>query len=153
MNLFRDFWHWLQKSLNKFIRYDLPVNSELALVTFSGNGSVKLEHAMTKLTSDNVRATLVDTIPGKYHLSSEKSDSICFQCVASDIKGLLIDEESPLHMIFVISDKGKIVEEHGDYEDTISIILLKCHLINKRRMYQSVNKPAIIFAPLLSCSI
>ena len=40
-------WGWISKAAQKFIRYDLPVNSNLAIVTFSNTS--KVEHSMTQV--------------------------------------------------------------------------------------------------------
>ena len=45
-------WKWINKAAQKFIRYDLPVNSNLAIVTFSNES--KVEHNMVQVHSDQV---------------------------------------------------------------------------------------------------
>ena len=45
-------WKWINKAAQKFIRYDLPINSNLAIVTFSNNS--KVEHSMIQVHSDQV---------------------------------------------------------------------------------------------------
>lgn len=39
-------WKWVNKAAQKFIRYDLPINSNLAIVTFSNNSKVN-KHFLT----------------------------------------------------------------------------------------------------------
>ncbi len=69
-------WKWINKAAQKFIRYDLPLHSNLAIVTFS-NGS-KVAHGMSAIHSDEARARLADTVPDKYHLT--QSDVKCLLC-------------------------------------------------------------------------
>ena len=42
-----DHWRWIHKAAHKFIRYDLPVNSNLAILTF--NDKAKLEHPLVQV--------------------------------------------------------------------------------------------------------
>ena len=74
-------WKWINKAAQKFIRYDLPVNSNLAIVTFSNQS--KVEHNMVQVHSDQVRGRLADTIPDKYHLS--RSDKRCVLCAMQKV--------------------------------------------------------------------
>ena len=46
------------------IRYDLPLNSKMAIVTFSNDSVVR--HPMVRVDGDDVRGRLADTIPDKY---------------------------------------------------------------------------------------
>ena len=50
-------WKWINKAAQKFIRYDLPVNSNLAIVTFSNDS--KVEHNMVQVHSDQVSKIFV----------------------------------------------------------------------------------------------
>ena len=50
-------WKWINKAAQKFIRYDLPVNSNLAIVTFSNDS--KVEHSMVQVHSDQVSKIFV----------------------------------------------------------------------------------------------
>ena len=50
-------WKWINKAAQKFIRYDLPVNSNLAIVTFSNDS--KVEHSMVQVHSDQVSEIFV----------------------------------------------------------------------------------------------
>ena len=71
-----DHWRWIHKAAHKFIRYDLPVDSNLAILTF--NDRAKLEHPLVQVASDEVRARLADTVPVKYHLSTKEQS--CLLC-------------------------------------------------------------------------
>ena len=46
-------WKWINKAAQKFIRYDLPLNSHMAIVTFSNTSRV--EHPMAQIYSDDIR--------------------------------------------------------------------------------------------------
>ena len=57
-------WKWINKATQNFIRYDLPLNSKMAIVTFSNDSVVR--HPMVRVDGDDVRGRLADTIPDKY---------------------------------------------------------------------------------------
>ena len=91
-------WEWISKAAQKFIRYDLPVNSNLAIITFSNTS--KVEHAMTQVHSDKVRAQLADTIPDKYHLSS--SNERCVLCALQKaVHDVVRDNQAGTHIILM----------------------------------------------------
>ena len=91
-------WKWINKAAQKFIRYDLPVNSNLAIVTFSNNS--KVEHGMVQVHSDQVRARLADTIPDKYHLS--RSDKRCVLCAMQKvIHEVVSDHKAGTHIVLL----------------------------------------------------
>ena len=69
-------WKWINKAAQKFIRYDLPLNSNVAIVTFNNDSVVK--HPMAEIRNDSVRSRLADSIPDKYHLT--KSPVQCLLC-------------------------------------------------------------------------
>ncbi len=91
-------WKWVNKAAQKFIRYDLPVNSNLAIVTFSNDS--KVEHNMVQVHSDQVRARLADAIPDKYHLS--RSDKRCVLCALQKvIHDVVSDHKAGTHIILL----------------------------------------------------
>ena len=91
-------WKWINKAAQKFIRYDLPVNSNLAIVTFSNMS--KIEHSMVQVHSDQVRARLADTIPDKYHLS--RSDKRCVLCsLQKVVHDVVRDNHAGTHIILI----------------------------------------------------
>ena len=75
-------WKWVNKAAQKLIRYDLPANASLAVVTF--NNVTRVEHPMTVLRDEDTRAKLADTIPGKYHLTEHSA-----RCVACMLQALV----------------------------------------------------------------
>ena len=99
-----DNWRWIHKAAHKFIRYDLPVNSNLAILTFSSQ--VKIEHPLVQVTSDAVRARLADTIPGKYHLST--TEETCMACALQDtLEEVVKDNVAGTHFIILTSANHK----------------------------------------------
>lgn len=108
-------WKWINKAAQKFIRYDLPANSNLAIVTF-GNAS-RVQHSMVQVYSDEVRARLADTIPEKYHLDRIPPGGIkCLFCgVKSAIHEVLRNNMDGAHLVLVTSGSDKtlsISDEH-----------------------------------------
>lgn len=122
-------WKWINKAAQKFIRYDLPINSNLAIVTFSN--SSKIEHNMIQVHSDQVRARLADTIPDKYHLS--KSDKRCVLCALQKvIHEVVSDHKAGTHIILItqgtqdtlsLTDETILKGHIMDYDIKLSAIL------------------------------
>jgi hypothetical protein len=99
-------WKWIHKATQKLIRYDLPVDANMAIVTFgasSGNGSTssstaRVEHSMVQVSGNEVRARLADTIPDKYHLSRSSAASApssgCVSCALKKVVHEVLAAES-----------------------------------------------------------
>ena len=69
-------WIWISKAAQKFIRYDLPATSRMAIVTFS-NVSVVRHAGLGEL--GNERNGIADTIPDKYKVQ-RSSNRRCVYC-------------------------------------------------------------------------
>ena len=95
-------WKWMNKAAQKFIRYDLPVNSNLAIVTFSD--TAKVEHNMVQVHSDQVRARLADTIPDKYHLS--KSTEQCVLCAVQKVLTDVVNDHTVVGTHLILLTQG-----------------------------------------------
>ena len=126
-------WKWINKAAQKFIRYDLPINSNLAIVTFSNNS--KVEHGMIQVHSDQVRARLADTIPDKYHLS--KSNQRCVLCALQNvIHEVVSDHKAGTHIILMTqggSDTLSLTDEN----------ILKGHIIDYNIKLSAVVMPQL----------
>ena len=75
-----DVWKWVRKSTQNLIRYEVPDNSNLAVVTF--NSDSRVEHRMVQLTMESVRSRMADTIPD----SPNKLDTSTEGCVTCGIQ-------------------------------------------------------------------
>ena len=123
-------WKWINKAAQKFIRYDLPLNSHMSIVTFSNTSRV--EHPMAQIYSDDIRSRLADTIPDKYHLS--RSDVKCLLCgVQKAIHEVLRNNMAGAHLVFItrgspdtlsISDEQTIQEYIRYYHIRVSSIVV-----------------------------
>ena len=98
-----DHWTWVTKAAHKFIRHDLPVNSHLAIMSFSDQ--VRVEHGLVQVDSDSVRTVLADTIPGRYHLNTKHTGDRCVSCViTTSLESVIGDSvRSGVHIIIVTS--------------------------------------------------
>lgn len=123
-------WKWINKAAQKFIRYDLPLHSNLAIVTFSNQSRVA--HVMSAIHSDEARARLADTVPDKYHLSH--TDVKCLLCgVQQAIQEVLRGNMAGAHLVLLtrgstdtlsISDEQTIEEYVKYYHLKVSSILI-----------------------------
>jgi hypothetical protein len=115
-----DHWRWIHKAAHKFIRYDLPVDSNLAVLTF--NDRAKLEHPLVQVASDEVRARLADTVPVRYHLSTKEQS--CLLCALR----LIFDEVlrpagvAGTHIVIVSRPPKQHLLEEGDRERVHSLL-------------------------------
>ena len=58
--LFQDVWKFAKLAVRKFIKYDLPLGTQIGLLTFSSD--IKVVANMTTL-DDNLRAILAEKLP------------------------------------------------------------------------------------------
>ena len=56
-----------------FIRYDLPEDSRIGLITFNNQSSVL--NRLTELSDETVRARLADSVPDIYKVTNQVSPS------------------------------------------------------------------------------
>lgn len=68
-------WKWISKAAQKFIRYDLPSSSQIAIVTFSNVSVVR--HSLAELGEE--RNGIADSIPDKYKVQ-RSSNKRCIFC-------------------------------------------------------------------------
>ena len=103
-------WRWIHKAAHKFIRYDLPVNSNLAVLTFNQERA-KLEHQLVQVTSDQTRARLADTVPVRYHLSRTGGPA-CVRCGLETVyEQVLRGGVAGAHIILISADNNNNNEE------------------------------------------
>ena len=111
-------WRWIHKAAHRFLRYELPVNSALALVTFSGR-RVTLEQPLIQVTSQAVRGRLADTIPGKYHLATDTAEP-CISCVLEEtMENVLHHDTAGAHLVLISSGEMD-TEEQNHIEQEIA---------------------------------
>ena len=60
--LYRDTWKWVNKAVQKLIRYDLREGSTVSIVSFS---NVTRIEARMEAVSGESRERIADTVPGK----------------------------------------------------------------------------------------
>lgn len=68
-------WKWISKAAQKFIRYDLPSSSQIAIVTFSNVSVVR--HSLAELGDE--RNGIADSIPDKYKVQRSSKER-CIYC-------------------------------------------------------------------------
>lgn len=91
-------WKWINKATQKFIRYDIPLGSNLAIVSFCNTS--KVEHSMVRIDDDDVRGRLADTIPDKYHLT--RTSVKCLLCgVQKAVHEVLINKMAGAHIVLI----------------------------------------------------
>ena len=95
-------WRWIHKAAHRLLRYQLPDNSNIALITFSGR-RVTLEQGVVAVTSQAVRARLADTIPGRYHLTSDTAEP-CILCVLEEtVEQVVHQDTAGAHLVLITS--------------------------------------------------
>ena len=124
-------WKHVRKAAQNLIRYELPDNTNLAIVTFANESRV--EHQLSLLTSDRERARLADTVPDSPNKLSRSRDRcvVCGVRVAMD--QVLRHQEAGGHLIIVSRGDARtlsttdmeVLEEYDKYYNIrISSILL-----------------------------
>ena len=125
-------WKWISKAAQKFIRYDLSIDSNLGIVTFANTS--KIEHPMTRIRSNDVRSKLADTIPDKYHLSRSSKTGSCLLCAVRKVLHNVLNSDTMAgtHLVLLVSSLTKVSPKDErilrnyvqDYNIKISVILL-----------------------------
>ena len=124
-------WKWINKAAQKFIRYDLPFNSNLAIVTFSNVS--KVEHAMVQVHSDQIRARLADTIPDKYHLS--KSSKKCVLCALQNVIDLVgLSSQAGTNIVL-------LTEDHSNTFSNANMDIIKDQIIQMNIKLNAIVMP------------
>ena len=136
-------WKWVNKAAQKLIRYDLPVNSEISVLTFSN--ITRVEHPLVKLVDEDTRAKVADTIPGKYRLASHNMR--CVACVLETMVQNVLEKGSMgTHLILItragsdslsLTDERIITEYVKNYGIKISTIMIPT--VNHLPFYDDIS--------------
>ncbi len=141
----QDLWKWISKAAQKFIRNDLPLNTKLAIVTFS-NDSI-IQHNLAPLTDEAARARIADSIPDKYKVQ-RSPDQRCVRCgVEAVIQQVLAGDEAGAHIILVtrgdnglnISDEAAITAMASSFQIRFSSVLVPRGGKSPSHYYDSIS--------------
>ena len=125
-------WKWVRKATQNLIRFELPDNANLAVVTF--NSEARVEHNLTPLTGERVRARMADTIPDSPNKLSRTEDRLVNRGVQVAMDQVLRNREAGGHLVVVTRGDGKtlsptdqqIIEEYDKYYNVrVSSVLLR----------------------------
>ena len=124
-------WKWVRKAVQNLLRYELPDNTNVAIVTF--NSEARVESKLASLASDSARARVADTIPDSSNKLGETKVG-CVSCgVRVAVEQVLAGREAGGHIIVVSSgDTGALAQGRaasiktllGNFGIRISSILL-----------------------------
>ena len=110
-NSMSSIWKWVRKSLQAFVKYELPDNTEIGIVSFNSDSEVR--HRMSYLARERVRTRLGDSIPeNAYRLS--KTDDRCVVCgVREAMEKLLRGKEAGSHLIILTQGDESSLSKEG----------------------------------------
>ena len=122
-----DDWRWVNKALQKLIRYDLPDSAQVGLVTFSDTSKVEVE--VTEVGDH--RSELADILPDKYRLGGAGGDT-CLLCgVTSALETLGRDKQGG-HLVLITRgghiedrDARKLREYFSYYQTKLSTVMIR----------------------------
>jgi len=138
-----DSWKWVNKAAQKLIRYDLPVNTSISIVSF--NNVTKVENHLEVLTEE-ARERIADTIPGKYQIANNDNRNVVrlFQKIIGEV---LSEDMGGVHVILITgggSDSLTVTEEQTiskyvqRYGLKVSIVLIPT--VNHLSFYDNVSQ-------------
>ena len=81
-----DAWRWVNKAVQKLVRWDLPEATDLAVVSFSNSSRVEWAGV---LWGQEERDTAADSVPAKYQLASH--GALCVSCLVQSVVGGMLD--------------------------------------------------------------
>ena len=93
----RDNWKWVNKAVQKLIRYDLLTNTPIAIVSF--NNESKVENHL-ELVSDEARERIADTIPGKYQLAESQGRDLA-RLLRTITEEILDENMGGVHLVMI----------------------------------------------------
>jgi len=96
-----DSWKWIRKAIQNLVRYELPEESNVAIVTF--NDEAQVESQLVTLASDSARSRVADTIPDSANKLGHTAQG-CVSCaVQVAVDQVLSGKESGGHLIVITS--------------------------------------------------
>ena len=96
-----DDWKYINKAAHKLIKYDLPDDTRLAVVSFTNESRV--EAPLTMLRGS--RGHLADIIPDKYRLGSEEVR--CVMCGVETALGQVLGEHKEGAQLIIVTRAGE----------------------------------------------
>jgi hypothetical protein len=78
-----DTWRWVNKAVQKAVRWDLSADTEVAVVSFSNTSRV--EWGPGVLVGQEERDLAADSVPGKYQLAAH--GGLCVSCLLQSVAG------------------------------------------------------------------
>jgi len=138
-----DHWKWVNKAAQKLIRYDLPVNTSISIVSF--NNVTKIENHLEVLTED-ARERIADTIPGKYQIADNDNRGVVrlFQKIIGEV---LSEDMGGVHVILItsggedsltVNDEETITKYVQKYGIKISTVMIPT--VNHLSFYDDVSQ-------------
>ena len=124
-------WKWVRKALKTVIKYELPNDTEIGIVSFSSEGEVR--HGVSPLANEKVRSRLGDSIPDSVYRLSKTEDRCVLCAVKEAMEKLLRGREEGSHLIVLTQGdrnsltrtEQEILTEYSNYHGvSVSSILL-----------------------------
>ena len=124
-------WKWVRKAVQNLLRYELPDNTNVAIVTF--NSEARVESKLASLASDSARARVADTIPDSSNKLGETEVGCVFCGVQLAVEQVLAGREAGGHIVVVSSGDSDALAQGresaisallGNFEIRLSSILL-----------------------------
>ena len=119
-----DDWRWVNKALQKLLRYDLPDSAMVGLVTFSDVSKVEVE--VTRLGEH--RSELADILPDKYRLGGGQTCVVCGLTAALETLGR---DKQGGHIVLITRaatlkerDERKMKEFFSYYQAKLSTVMI-----------------------------
>lgn len=104
-----DTWKWIRKGVQNLVRYDLPDEANVAIVTF--NSEARVESGLVSLTSDSARSRVADTIPDSANKLGQTSQGCVTCAVRVAVDQVLSGKESGGHLIVITSGDQRSMSE------------------------------------------
>ena len=128
-----DDWRWINKALQKLLRYDLTAGLEVGLVTYSD--VARMEFNLTRLPDrgedTGLRAHLADILPDKYRLLASGGGVTCLLCGLTRALELLGPDKQGGQLIILsrggpvtAGERAKLMEYAEYYQVRVFSILV-----------------------------
>ena len=140
-------WRWINKALQKLLRYDLSAGLEVGLVTYSD--VARMEFNLTRLPDwggdTGLRAHLADILPDKYRLLASGGGVSCLLCGLTRALELLGPDKQGGKLVIITrggpvtaGERAKLVEYAEYYQVQVFSILVPGSGVEQGDIYRDL---------------
>ena len=103
-------WKWTRKAVQNLVKYQLPPDSSVAIITF--NSEAQTESGLAVLGSESERARVADTVPDSANKLGRTSTA-CVKCAVVEARRLTRGHTAGLHLVLITTALNTVLTDLG----------------------------------------